>query len=126
MYIAFNWLKTLKSLIEKDAVKIDYIKSGAWGTFNEDFSTMRSMRPLLLHGLRYFEHTGMKNIEMIDFNFANNLLKNCNSPHYGLHLSIKNSDMHQGIRRNCFQFLLWGRNFHLLFINRISTMVEQL
>ncbi len=57
---------------------------------------MRSMKPLLLHGLGYFEHTGMKNIEMIDFNFANNLLKNCNSPHYGLHLSIKNSAMHQG------------------------------
>ncbi|MBW9156095.1 multinuclear nonheme iron-dependent oxidase [Clostridium tagluense] len=97
MYIGCNWSKALKSLIEKDAVKIDYIKSGAWGTFNEEFSTMRSMRPLLLHGLGYFEHTGMKNIEMIDFNFANSLLKDCNSPHYGLHLSIKNSDMHQGM-----------------------------
>ncbi|MBZ9625931.1 hypothetical protein G9F71_024290 [Clostridium sp. FP2] len=71
MYIGCNWSKALKSLIEKDAVKIDYIKSGAWGTFNEEFSTMRSMKPLLLHGLGYFEHTGMKNIEMIDFKREN-------------------------------------------------------
>ena len=97
MYIGCNWSKPLRFLLEKDAVKIDYIKSGAYGTFNEEFSTMRSMRPILLHGLGYFEDTGMKNIEMIDFNLANNLIKNCNSPHYGLHLSIKNSDMHPGM-----------------------------
>jgi len=95
MFIGCNWSKSLKFLIEKDGVKIDYIKSGAYGTFNEQFLTMRSMRPILLHGLGYFEHTGMKNIDMIDFNYANNLIKNCNSPHYGLHLSIENSDMYK-------------------------------
>lgn len=94
MYIGCNWSKALKFLIEKDAIKIDYIKSGAWGEFNEQFSTMRSMRPILLHGLGYSEDTGMKNIEIIDFNLANNLIKNCNSPHYGFHLAIKNSDMY--------------------------------
>jgi uncharacterized protein (UPF0276 family) len=97
MHIGCNWSKALKFLLEKDAVKIDYIKSGAYGTFNEEFSTMRSMRPILLHGLGYFEHTGMKNIEMIDFNLANSLIKSCDSPHYGLHLSIKNSDMYPGM-----------------------------
>ena len=97
MYIGCNWSKALKSLLEKDAVKIDYIKSGAFGTFNEEFLTMRSMRPILLHGLGHFEDAGMKNIEIIDFNLANKLIKNCNSPHYGLHLSIKNSDMYQGM-----------------------------
>lgn len=97
MYIGCNWSKALKFLIEKDDVKIDYIKSGAYGTFYEEFSKMRELRPILLHGLGYFEHTGMKNIEVIDFKLANRLIKNCNSPHYGLHLSIKNSDMHQGM-----------------------------
>jgi uncharacterized protein (UPF0276 family) len=97
MYIGCNWSKALKFLLEKDAVKIDYIKSGAYGTFEEEFSTMRSMSPILLHGLGYFEHTGMKNIEKIDFNLANKLIKDCNSPHYGLHLSIKNSDMYPGM-----------------------------
>jgi uncharacterized protein (UPF0276 family) len=94
MYIGCNWSNALKFLIEKDAIKIDYIKSGAWGEFNEQFSTMRSMRPILLHGLGYSEDTGMKNIEIIDFNLANTLIKNCNSPHYGFHLAIKNSDMY--------------------------------
>lgn len=97
MYIGCNWSNALKFLIEKDAIKIDYIKSGAWGEFNEQFSTMRSMRPILLHGLGYSEDTGMKNIEIIDFNLANTLIKNCNSPHYGFHLAIKNSDMYPGM-----------------------------
>ena len=97
MYIGCNWSKALKFLIEKDSVKIDYIKSGAYGTFNEQFSNMRSMRPILLHGLGYFERTGMKNIEIIDFNSANNLIRRCNSPHYGIHLAIKNSDMYPGM-----------------------------
>jgi uncharacterized protein len=93
MYIGCNWSKALKFLIEKNAVNIDYIKSGAYGAFNEQFSTMRSMHPILLHGLGYFEHTGMKNIEIVDFDLANKLIKKCSSPHYGLHLAIENSDM---------------------------------
>lgn len=97
MYIGCNWSKALKFLIEKDVIKIDYIKSGAWGSFNEQFSMIRSMRPILLHGLGYSEDIGMKNIEIIDFNFVNKLIKNCNSPHYGFHLAIKSSDMYPGM-----------------------------
>ena len=97
MYFGCNWSKALKSLLEKDAVKIDYIKAGAFGTFNEEFLTMRAMRPILLHGLGHFEDAGMKNIEIIDFDLANKLIKNCKSPHYGLHLSIKNSDIYPGM-----------------------------
>lgn len=97
MYIRCNWSKALKFLLEREEVKIDYIKSGAYGNFNELFPVMRSMRPILLHGLGYFEHTGMKNTDMIDFNLANHLINECNSPHFGLHLSIENSDMHLGM-----------------------------
>ncbi|MBU3071985.1 DUF692 family protein [Clostridium estertheticum] len=97
MYIGCNWSKSLKFLLEKESVSVDYIKSGAYGTFNEQFSIMRSMRPVLLHGLGYFERAGMENIEIIDFNSANNLIKKCNSPHYAIHLAIKNSDMYPGM-----------------------------
>lgn len=97
MNIGCNWSKALKVLLEKEKVKIDYIKTGAYGMFNEEFAQMRSMRPILLHGLGYFEHTGMKEMEIIDFNLANRLIKECNSPHYGIHLSIENSDMHLGM-----------------------------
>ncbi len=51
MYIGCNWSKTLKNLIERDAVKVAYIKAGAYGTFNEQFTKMKSLRPILLHGL---------------------------------------------------------------------------
>lgn len=97
MYIGCNWSKALKVLLDREVVKVDYIKSGAYGDFNKEFSVMRSVCPILLHGLGYFEHTGMKNIEIIDFNYANNLIKKCGSPHYGVHLSIKNEDMYPGM-----------------------------
>jgi len=97
MYIGCNWSKPLKFLLERKEVKIDYIKSGAYGNFNELFSTMRSMHPIMLHGLGYFERTGMKDTDIIDFNLANQLIRDCNSPHFGIHLSIKNSDMYSGM-----------------------------
>lgn len=67
---------------------------------------MRSMRPILLHGLGYFENVGMKNIEIIDFNRANELIEKCNSPHYGVHLAIRNSDMYDGMTDNDIYELL--------------------
>ncbi|KOF55645.1 MULTISPECIES: multinuclear nonheme iron-dependent oxidase [Clostridium] len=97
MYIGCNWSKELRMLLEKNAVKVDYVKSGAFGNFDKEFETMRSMRPVLLHGLGYFENTGMKNIEVIDFNRANNLIEKCNSFHYGVHLAIRNIDMGKGM-----------------------------
>lgn len=95
MYVGCNWSKALQLLLEEDRIKMDYIKAGAYGDFNNQFSIMRSMKPILLHGLGYFEHTGMKNIEEVNFDLANKLIKKCNSPHYGIHLSIKNSDMYE-------------------------------
>lgn len=97
MYIGCNWSKALKTLLENNTVKVDYVKSGAFGNFDKEFETMRSMRPVLLHGLGYFENIGMKNIEVIDFNRANELIKKCNSPHYGVHLAIRKADMHEGM-----------------------------
>lgn len=106
MLIGCNWSKTLKNLIENGSIKIDYIKTGAYGMFDEEFSIMRSLCPILLHGLGYFEHAGMKNIEIVDFNLANTLLKKCGSPHYGLHLSIKKSDMSLGMtEENIYQLM---------------------
>jgi len=97
MKIGCNWSKALKVLLEKEVVNVDYIKTGAYGYFNEEFSTIRSLRPILLHGLGYFEETGMKDIGIIDFDFSNRLIKKCNSPHYGVHLSIQNSHMYPGM-----------------------------
>jgi uncharacterized protein (UPF0276 family) len=119
MNIGCNWSKTLKFLLEREEVKIDYIKSGAYGNFNELFSTMRSLRPILLHGLGYFEHTGMRNMEIIDFNRANDIIKKCNSPHYGVHLAIENCDMYPGMTdediygRMCRQIQIFKKNLEV-------------
>lgn len=119
MYIGCNWSKALEILLERDAVKVDYIKSGAYGKFNEEFLKMRSLRPILLHGLGYFECTGMNNIEVVDFDLANKQIKDCNSPHYGLHLTLKNSDMHQGMteeniyERMCENIQLFKKNLQV-------------
>lgn len=116
MLIGCNWSKALKNLLEKDAVNVDYIKSGSYGNFHEQFSTMRSMRPILIHGLGYFENTGMTNIEMIDFNAANSIIEKCDSPHYGLHLAIRKLDMYSGMDdediydRMCKQIQIFKKN----------------
>lgn len=91
--IGCNWSKNLSNLIQKKQVEIDYIKNGAFRDFEEQFETMRSLKPILLHGLGYDEHSGMRDIGMVDFQRANKLIKRCDSPHYGLHLSIKNADI---------------------------------
>lgn len=91
--IACNWSKELLGLITGNQVKLDYIKSGAFGAFHDDFETMRSLRPVLLHGLGHHETAGMKNTKVVDFKRANRLLAACGSPHYGLHLAITNGDM---------------------------------
>lgn len=97
MKIGCNWSEALKFLLEKDTMKIDYIKYGVFKDFYEQFPIIHSMCPILLHGLGHSEHTGMKSMDMIDFNLANRLIKECNSPHYGLHLAIENSDMYPGM-----------------------------
>lgn len=116
MRIGCNWSKALKIIIEKGSTNVDYIKSGSYGNFNEQFLTMRSMCPILIHGLGYFENTGMTNIEMIDFDSANNIIEKCNSPHYGLHLAIRKSDMYSGMNdediyeRMCNQIQIFKKN----------------
>lgn len=62
MYVGCNWSKALKTLLENNAVKVDYVKSGVFANFDKEFETMRSMRPILLHRLGYSENTGMKNM----------------------------------------------------------------
>ena len=97
MKIGCNWSIALKFLLEKDAVNVDYIKSGAFGNFNKEFSTMRALRPILVHGLGYFENSGTPSLEMIDLNGANEIINKCGSPHYGFHLAIRNEDMFEGM-----------------------------
>ena len=93
MKIGCNWSAALGDLVLDKRVNIDYIKAGAFGEFENQFETMRSLKPVLLHGLGHFESTGMADISIVDFNRANALIKTCSSPHYGTHLDIKNEDM---------------------------------
>lgn len=91
--IACNWSEILGGLLADGQVHIDYIKMGAYGEFEKQFTFVRSLKPILLHGLGCFEHSGMKDISVVDFKRANTLLAKCGSMHYGLHLAIKNADM---------------------------------
>ena len=97
MKLGCNWSKQLRQLLDDGTISIDFIKAGVHGGFYEDFEAMRSFKPILLHGLGYFEHAGMPNIEVVDFNLANELIKKCGSPHYGLHLAMENANMYDGM-----------------------------
>jgi uncharacterized protein (UPF0276 family) len=91
--IGCNWSEPLSTLILNGQANVDYIKTGAYVELENQFSRMRSLKPILLHGLGSFEHTGMHDIEKVDFIRANQLIDKCNSPHYGLHLAIENKDI---------------------------------
>ncbi len=93
MQFACNWSIALKALLEKQAIDVDYIKSGAFGSFDEQYAAMRSLKPILVHGLGYHENTGMADMNVIDFVTANRVIGQCCSPHYGLHLGIRKADM---------------------------------
>jgi uncharacterized protein (UPF0276 family) len=67
------------------------------GGFERQFDRIRPLKPILLHGLGYFEHSGMQNIDTVDFRKANQLIGECGSPHYGLHLAIENKEMSPGM-----------------------------
>ena len=94
--IGCNWSHELLALLTAKHVEIDYIKTGAFGLFEQDYVTMRALRPVLLHGLGHYEIAGMKNVDIVDFERANRLLHECGSPHFGLHLAITNQDMKMG------------------------------
>lgn len=91
--IACNWSEILGMLLAGGEAHIDYIKMGVYGEFERQFGFVRSLKPILLHGLGCFEHSGMKDIGIVDFKRANSLLTHCGSVHYGLHLAIENADM---------------------------------
>ncbi|MCK5129386.1 MAG: DUF692 family protein [Clostridiales bacterium] len=133
MKIGCNWSGTLKSLIDSDAVDIDYIKTGAYGDFHAQIDTMLSMHPVLLHGLGYRANTGTKNFGDIDFDYANELIKKCSSPHYCLHFGMYNRDIDLGmteadmIQHMSKQTQIFKRNINvpLLLENMPDSIVER-
>lgn len=133
MYIGCNWSKELKILLEENIVNVDYVKAGAFGSFHKEFQTMRSIRPVLLHGLGYFENAGIRNMEIIDFNRANSLIKKCGSPHYAVHLAIRNTDIYDGMNDKdicehlCKNIKIFKDNLSvpLLIENTPDTIIER-
>jgi hypothetical protein len=91
--IGCNWSWALHALITKNQVNIDYIKTGAFGDFDECFDTMRALKPVLLHGLGHYETAGMEKTDAVDFERARRFITACGSPHYAMHLAVRNVDI---------------------------------
>jgi len=113
--IACNWSASLADLILNKRINIDYIKAGAYGDFEKQFTAIRSLKPVLLHGLGYYERTGMENINMIDFQRANKLIRDCASPHLGVHLAIKYSDMRSSMNS---EYIYTRMSEHIQFLKK--------
>ena len=97
MKIGCNWSEELFGLMLDERINIDYIKSFPGEIFERNFERMRSLKPILLHGLGYEVNIGMKNIHVVDFQQANALIKKCGSPHYGFHSFIPINDISFGM-----------------------------
>ena len=91
--LACNYSEALMGLINNGRTEIDFIKTGAYGAYEEKIPKMRAVKPVLLHGMGYDERAGMTDAGVVDFNRVNRLLKYCGSIHYGFHLAITNADM---------------------------------
>jgi len=96
---------SLKKLLDEKAVHLDYIKTGVWGSFDDDLEAMLSHCSVLLHGFGYKGHTGMKNLDEVDFEKANELIEKCGSPHYGLHFGIENKNVNTMPDEDIFKFM---------------------
>lgn len=95
--IGCNWSEALGALLIEGIVDVDFVKYGVYPDYDEKFARIRPMKPILLHGLGCFDHAGMRSPEAVDFTAANVRIAACGSPHYGLHLAIKNADMDPGM-----------------------------
>jgi uncharacterized protein len=118
MLIGCNWSNALELLIQNNIQQVDYIKTGAYSTFEKQLDKMRSICPILLHGLGYSERIGMSDINTVDFIRANRLLTECGSPHLGVHLAIRNSDMNPGMTEEDVYHILFDQT--LLFKRQLS------
>lgn len=84
-----NWSSALQNLISSKAVNVDYIKAGEQSDFNEKMHEMRAFCPILLHGGMGFSlRTGMTSLDGVDFAHLNKLIKQCDSPQYGIHIAL--------------------------------------
>lgn len=92
-----NWSLALQNLIISKTINIDYVKAGEQSDFNERFHEIRSLCPILLHGgLGFSLRTGMTSLDKVNFAHLNKLIKQCNSPQYGIHIALtqnENRDM---------------------------------
>ena len=97
MKLACNYSPQLMELLTTGQTDVDYIKSGAFGPALPELSRMRTLRPVLLHGMGNHERTGMPGYEALDFARMNSLLVDCGSPHLAIHLGIRNADVSPGM-----------------------------
>lgn len=97
MLIACNYSTELITLIQNQRVTIDYIKLALYDMFKEGFEISRTLRSVLLHGVlpNVPERTGMRLAQLaeIDWRALNAAVKAYGSPHIGLHLDMKRSDL---------------------------------
>lgn len=91
--LACNWSRPLGQLLDEKAVRLDYVKALVSERFYEDIDKMLSYAPVLIHGLGYRGHTGMRNLHEVDFDKVNTLIGKCGSPHYGLHFGMENKNV---------------------------------
>ena len=129
--IACNYSAELAELIKNKTVDINFIKAGLYGDYVNKLDVMRSMKPVLLHGMGYNERAGMKNIDEVDFNRINKYLRDYGSPHLGLHLAIANSDMPRELSGDeifklmCEQIQLFKKNLSVpLLLENVPDTLE--
>ena len=88
-----NYSPELMSLFGAGRVDVDWIKLSRWEVFREELEVARPVRPVLLHVL---PSAGSPSFDDVDWDGLNRAMRDCGSPHTGLHLSTARADWGDG------------------------------
>lgn len=71
MLFACNYSDELAELLKEGIVHVDYIKLGLFELYKGVLEKAISIKPVLLHGLGFNERASMKNINEVNWEYAN-------------------------------------------------------
>lgn len=122
MYLACNYSKELKELIDTGEVNVDYVKIGFFEDYEENIADVKSIGPILIHGLGLDERTSKELSRKIEWEELNNKLAEFNLPHLGVHFAGLEQDFEVKICRKDYidkaikECKNWASNLEIPFL----------
>ena len=122
MLLACNYSDELIELLKEDVVNVDFIKLGLFEMYKDVWEKSLSIKPILLHGLGFNERASMKNINDVNWEYANSSIHKYKSPHYAIHLASSLKDWNYSCKEEVMiEYMIdvvkvWSNNIDVPFL----------